>query len=662
MQILAIVLYSRWGKVRVLSLEPGRVNIITGRSRTGKSQLIGIVDYCLGSGTCGVSSGPIRNSVAWYGLLLQFASGQMFVARQNPAPGARSTNSAYIEEGATLAIPTATPSENTRSEDIVARIGERLGIAPNLNIPPADQSRPPLAANFRHGLFYSFQEQDEIAIRRNLFHRQGEPQILQTLKDTLPYFLGVVREDALALEQLLRQQRRDFRAVERRLREAHDIEGDGLTRAVSLIGEARQLGLLPPEAEQPGATTAELVAVLRSVAGWHPERPTAPPTSRLASLIDRHGELLARRFRLVESIEAARAQAGELDGYTAAVAEQALRLESIRFYGDQPHDTTACPLCLRAMETTIPTVRTLQTALQTLDRELRAAERGRPQFRHYIDDLEHQLGAVDDERRAVNGEIQALYEADRALAQFRDADIARGRVVGRISLWLESVTSEDNLAALQQQLAIAQDRVRRTEAQLDPEEKQRRLAGILTQLSLQMTQWAQRLELEHTEAGNFTVFDWTALTIEAQTFGGTIPLRQMGSGENWLGYHLIAHLALHQYLVGARRPTPRFLFLDQPTQVYFPETDQDATAMKESGGINRLDEDDQRAVGRMFNFIFDCVELLAPEFQVIISDHADLIADARFQGAIREKWRNGQALIPQDWLGDLAAEQGNTDS
>ena len=37
MQILAIVLYSRWGKVRVLPLEPGRVNIITGRSRTGKA-------------------------------------------------------------------------------------------------------------------------------------------------------------------------------------------------------------------------------------------------------------------------------------------------------------------------------------------------------------------------------------------------------------------------------------------------------------------------------------------------------------------------------------------------------------------------------------------------------------------------------------------------
>ena len=156
----ALVAAERGHRVTVLEAAAdagGQVRLAAQNPR--RRELIGIVDYCLGSGTCEVSSGPIRNTVAWYGLHLQFAGGQMFVARQNPAPGARSTNSAYIAEGPTVTIPAATPQENTRSEDIVARIGERLGISPNLNIPPSDQSRPPLAANFRHGLFYSFQEQ-----------------------------------------------------------------------------------------------------------------------------------------------------------------------------------------------------------------------------------------------------------------------------------------------------------------------------------------------------------------------------------------------------------------------------------------------------------------------------------------------------------------------
>ena len=48
MQILEIVLYDKTlTKKRTLKLEPGKVNIITGKSATGKSTIIDIIDYCL---------------------------------------------------------------------------------------------------------------------------------------------------------------------------------------------------------------------------------------------------------------------------------------------------------------------------------------------------------------------------------------------------------------------------------------------------------------------------------------------------------------------------------------------------------------------------------------------------------------------------------------
>ena len=48
MQIKSIVLYHRDGRVRELNFRIGALNVITGESRTGKSALIDIVDYCLG--------------------------------------------------------------------------------------------------------------------------------------------------------------------------------------------------------------------------------------------------------------------------------------------------------------------------------------------------------------------------------------------------------------------------------------------------------------------------------------------------------------------------------------------------------------------------------------------------------------------------------------
>lgn len=70
-QILDIVIYSHDGEKRVLSLKPGKVNIITGASQTGKSALSDIIDYCFGSSECHVAHGPLRLRVAWYGLRLQ---------------------------------------------------------------------------------------------------------------------------------------------------------------------------------------------------------------------------------------------------------------------------------------------------------------------------------------------------------------------------------------------------------------------------------------------------------------------------------------------------------------------------------------------------------------------------------------------------------------
>lgn len=93
-QILDIVLYSLQGEQRVLSLRPGEVNIITGDSKTGKSALISIVDYCFGSSLCSVPEGVIKNSVSWYAVRLTDGSAEHFVARRAPDHGKESTKDA----------------------------------------------------------------------------------------------------------------------------------------------------------------------------------------------------------------------------------------------------------------------------------------------------------------------------------------------------------------------------------------------------------------------------------------------------------------------------------------------------------------------------------------------------------------------------------------
>ncbi len=49
-QIANIILYSHDGRIRELPFRIGELNVITGASKTGKSALIDIVDYCTGRG------------------------------------------------------------------------------------------------------------------------------------------------------------------------------------------------------------------------------------------------------------------------------------------------------------------------------------------------------------------------------------------------------------------------------------------------------------------------------------------------------------------------------------------------------------------------------------------------------------------------------------
>ena len=117
----------------------------------------------------------------------------------------------------------------------------------------------------------------------------------------------------------------------------------------------------------------------------------------------------------------------------------------------------------------------------------------------------------------------------------------------------------------------------------------------------------------------------------------------MGSGENWVGYHLLAHIALHKWFRLKERPVPGFLILDQPSQAYYPP-EQDS-----EGSLDGLADEDQTAVERLFRLISDAAGELAPNLQIIVMDHADLNRDW-FEDAVVERWRRGKKLIPQSWM------------
>src|ERR1700757_1633339 len=115
-QILKLILWSRAGhKPRVIEFQPGMVNVISGASKTGKSAVIPIIDYCLAAGKCSIPVGTIRAACSWFGLVIETIEGQKLLARREPAD-ARQTGDMFLLEGETIEVPAQIAQKNTTAD------------------------------------------------------------------------------------------------------------------------------------------------------------------------------------------------------------------------------------------------------------------------------------------------------------------------------------------------------------------------------------------------------------------------------------------------------------------------------------------------------------------------------------------------------------------
>ncbi|RII28382.1 MAG: DUF3732 domain-containing protein [Geobacter sp.] len=639
-QILEIVLYSHDGRHRVLTLQPGKFNVITGASKTGKSALIDIVDYCFGSGECRVPEGPIRRCVAWFGLRLQLADGQAFVARRCPGPRAASSEECFVDVGDSVQVPLAPDvRQTTNTKGLGALLAGWTGIRDNIHEPPAGQTRSPLTATIRHALAFCFQPQDEIIRRQQLFHGTADNFVAQSIKDTLPFFLGAVDDEYVRKREELRRLKDELRLCDRRLNELAALSGDGISKGAGLLAQARDAGLAKVTSE----TWEGVVGALRDVASTPltDQNPDIPDNAEFERLSSERRLLLEEQRRFRDEIALVRDFEQDGRAFSKEAKEQQARLTTIGIFAGADA-AEVCPLCAHELSdrASTPSQSAIKAALSAVSTRLDSVSRAEPRVEKAIADLDAKLQTVQRGLAKNRLEMEAVRSASDSLANVQDDATKRAHILGRISLYLESLPELPDTTALETKAESLRAQIVALETDLSDERTQERLDSIVSILGQKLTEWARLLELEHSK---FPLrLDFKKLTIVADTEDGPVPMARMGSGENWVGYHLIAHLALHQWFVQKNRPVPRFLFLDQPSQVYFPpENDID-------GSMALVTEDDRLAVSRMFNLVLRAVSEVEPGMQVIVTEHADLDKDW-YQAAVVERWRGGLKLVPEDW-------------
>jgi hypothetical protein len=301
-----------------------------------------------------------------------------------------------------------------------------------------------------------------------------------------------------------------------------------------------------------------------------------------------------------------------------------------------------CPACGETLATSDVTLNELAADAETLRAQLGSMQSAGQELRAAELELDGMVAEVQTQyttARAAFEEARRLSDAAATLATQEEAGAFLRGVITEHLRQAATVSSAavteltTTLERLNNQLAIATDGASNRDV---TEELDARLEAI----AQDMTSWARRLELEGSEDGLVRV-DRKTLNVSVSTHAGRVDLAAMGSGANHVGYHLVAHLALHRHFILQARPVPRFLVLDQPSLPYFPRNAADKDAAQH--------DVDWAAVRAMFVLVDAVVRDLGGGLQVLITDHASFAGEQWFDDALVEDWHVGTKLVPDAW-------------
>lgn len=645
MKIQSIVIYSHDGQKRILQFNVDGLNIITGRSSTGKSALAEIIEYCMGRSTFNVPEGVIRDKVSWFGVIYQFEHDQVLVAKPTPKAGNTSCSVAMLRRGNNL-----TPPEfkelivNSDDDAVVTTLSNLLGIPENRTTVTLEQSRQSFAANIKHTFYYLFQKQGIVANKDQLLYRQNEPHQPQAILDTLPILLGVTSDDRYELEARRRSARRDLKLNSKLLDEARDFIDTSYKKGISLLSEAKAVGIIGQIGSE--QNTDDIVKILRDASKWKPGAIPEEDTGRISKIESLLSELRENRQVIERNLDAARKFSEKADGYRSEAGEQMDRLSSIKSFPRDPKTGEwQWPFCEQNLRMSSPIAEALLNELQSLEKGMRMVVGDRPKLEAYMLEQEEAIRLLAEGIRTSELELSAAIAANEEIAEMGSRSNAAAKVAGRISLFIEGVRPNEDLKALESEHRRLKLKVENLEREIDADDTTERLKSIMNSISSRMTKYIQEMEAEFNQ---FPFrFDLSHLTIVVDRPERPVPMFRTGGAENHLAYHIAAMLALHHFAAANKRPIPHFLLIDQPTQVYFPS---EKIYKEADGSIKKTEADaDLVAVRRLFKLLYRFTEKDTPGFQIIVTEHANL-NEPWFQDAlVEEPWAKPPALVPEDW-------------
>lgn len=656
LQIREIVLWPRNAefKPRRLPFELGKVNVVSGASRTGKSAVIPIIDYCLGAGICTIPVNTIRKHCEWFGVVVATAQGDKLLARREPG-AQRSTDDMFLLEADRITEIPHRVAKNTNA-DAVKRLLDDLAGLSKLDFSGGDEStgfdgRP----SFRDLAAFTFQPQNVVANPDVLFFKANTYEHREKLRKIFPYVLGAVTPALMAKQFELGRARQELRRKERELKDAREVSARWLADLEAKFSEAQELGLAArPEHE---LSRGQMIERLEEVVA-RTDLTLAVSTSTISDALSELSGLNIEEREVSRELTTLRHRLEEMnrirvgvDQYQAALTLQRGRLQLSSWLVEHTDDHADCPMCGSHTDSAKKKLHALSARLHEVEVEAGVDKEVPAAFDRELQRVTTEVGQTTERLRSVQIRKRALSGRSDEARQRQFAAQRAERFVGNLESALDLHRRLGSDSELVEEVARLRELVQQLEGELREQNVESRKRRALATINGYAGRLLPSLDVENPQ--DPISLEINDLTIKVHGADRDDYLSEIGSGSNWLAYHLAVLLALHQYFLAQRNsPVPAFLVLDQPSQVYFPKRVVTRVEHEETDEEEpRLRDEDVDAVRMAFDVMGKVVLSAKGQLQLIVLDHASQDVWGDVEGVVGlPEWRNGIKLVPMDWL------------
>ncbi|MDG2954775.1 DUF3732 domain-containing protein [Bisgaard Taxon 10/6] len=640
------------GKIHNAKLQEG-LNIITGKSSTGKSALIEIFDYCFG-GSYTIPNGRITEHAEIYYLYLQVQEVYFVIARsKDNGKGFFRQENLYDTN---LISADYFGKDHFLSKDNYKKQLKKLFI----DISDIDESltakefrgKATPTPSVRSFMSFILQHQNLIANKHALFYRFDEKEKRDQVIEHTKIFLGFVDQQYFLLSQQKEQLQNELKKLNREqqiINKYIDENNANIENHLNLLYSIMGVNDIPVKISD--------IKINASNAKQNLEQFITNDQIIYGS--DEESEYFKKLIEELNSYDYRRKQLSfklaSIQKHLQTESEVSTTLSSLENLNQVQIGVSVCPFCFSEKDSLTEQAEILKQAIQKLSKDLTLnhslkshLEVEQQKIKKEIKELDIKIMEIKDLKKQLEQENKNVQQAK---SRYEQVLMVKASLFSMLDILIKKQSGQIN----EEQLTQIQSDMKNIEKQLKTYNYEQQLRKSEDRINEIMAEIGKVFDFEKYYQPINLKFSLKNFDLYHEEGEEKIYLRSMGSGANWLYCHVTLFLALHQYFIeleaqGFKCSIPSILFLDQPTQVYFPNFHHDKDEEFNKQKIANLEhkdniDEDIQSVTKLFTklaqYCHDLKEKYGYSPQIIITDHADHLNlnGFEFESFVTNRWR-----------------------